>query len=138
MAQLRRTARTRSFLIYHLPALLYAAAIIVLSSIPQFKPPHVGFLPTDKLAHFAEYAIFAYLTFRSVSHLGRRFAGVRAVLVSALFLTVFAAGDELHQHFIPGRQADVYDLIGDLLGGFVVLAHLWRRSAKDRRALSQP
>ncbi len=117
----------QKFLIYHLPVVVYAVAIIFVSSMPMMEAPKLGFEWSDKLLHFAEYAIFAFLTYRSFSHLSHRITGGRAFLLSALFLSVFAVLDELHQHYIPGRHPDTYDLIGDLVGALLVLLYLWRR-----------
>ena len=37
-------------------------------------------------------------------------------------LVVFhALGDEIHQHFVPGRSCSVYDIVADICGGLTVL-----------------
>ena len=115
---------TRRFLWYHLPAIICAAAIIVISSIPQLKAPDLRFPALDKLAHFVEYAVFAFLTFRSFSHISRKMTVSRTFLFSALFLSLFALLDEIFQHFVSGRHSDVYDLIMDLFGALLVLIYL--------------
>ena len=134
----KQNSRIKWFFVYHLPAVAYATVIILMSSIPNLKAPEFRFLIFDKLAHFAEYAIFAFLTFRSFSHISRRIARGRAFLLSALFLSLFALLDELHQYFVPGRYSDVYDLIGDILGALVVLAYLWMRPQRAKKTMSQP
>jgi len=133
----RQNSRIRWFLVYHLPAVAYATAIILMSSIPNLKAPEFRFLLFDKLAHFVEYAVFAFLTFRSFSHINHRITRSRAFLLSALFLSLFALLDELHQYFVPGRYSDVYDLIGDILGALVVLAYLWMRPPRAKKTVSQ-
>jgi VanZ family protein len=116
------------FLLYHIPAVLYAVAIIVVSSIPDLQPPRVREFGLDKLAHSLEYAILAVLAFRSISRWGRGLASNRTVLLSALFVCLFAIGDETYQNWIPGRFSDVYDVLADLLGALLVLVALeWRR-----------
>ncbi len=134
----RQNSRVKWFLVYHLPAIAYATAIILMSSIPNLKVPEFRFLLFDKLAHFVEYAVFAFLTFRSFSHISQKITRGRAFLLSALFLSLFALLDELHQYFVPGRYSDVYDLIGDILGALVVLAYLWMRPRRAKRTVSQP
>jgi VanZ family protein len=114
----------KNFIRYHLPLILYACAIIVVSSLPQAFTPKLGFKWSDKFLHFAEYAFFAWLTFRSFAHINRRMTINRAFLLSFLFLVVFAGLDELHQHYIPGRDPALTDLLGDLLGGIFVLVLL--------------
>jgi VanZ family protein len=46
--------------------------------------------------------------------------------VSALALAaVYAASDELHQAFVPGRSAEVRDLYADVTGAGVGIAACW-------------
>lgn len=117
----------RWFLVYHLPTILYAGLVVALSSIPYLKSPSLKFFTFDKVAHFLEYSVFAFLTFRSFSHLSGRINANRAFLLSILFLSLFALVDEFHQSFVPGRHADVADLLTDLLGAFLVISFLWLR-----------
>lgn len=109
---------------YHLPTIAYAAAIILVSSIPNMAAPKFKFLLFDKLAHLVEYAVFAFLAFRSISNAGRQAIRSRAFMLSILFLSLFAVLDEFYQHFVPGRHSDVYDLVGDMVGALIVLAYL--------------
>ena len=121
------------FLKYHLPAILYAAAILSVSCIPNLKTPEIRFLAKDKVAHFLEYAIFAFLAFRSFAHLsGRKRIGT-VILLTLLLLAGFAVVDELLQGFIPGRHSDILDYAADLAGGSLVAIILWlirRRQAE--------
>ena len=121
------TRSCRHVLTYHVPMILYACIVIAVSSIPNLKTPSVEFFAVDKLAHFIEYAIFGFLTFRSFSHLREGIRVNLALLLSILFLSVFAMIDEYHQRFIPGRQADVADVATDLLGAVLVIVFLWLR-----------
>ena len=133
----KQNSRVRWFLVYHLPAIAYATAIILMSSIPNLNAPEFRFLLFDKLAHFVEYAVFAFLAFRSFSHINHRMTRGRAFLLSAMFLSLFALLDEFYQHFVPGRYSDIYDLIGDILGALVVLAYLWMRPPRAKKTVSQ-
>ncbi|HWR83072.1 MAG TPA: VanZ family protein [Candidatus Deferrimicrobium sp.] len=126
-------SRTKWFLFYHAPAIAYTGAIIAVSSIPHLKAPDFGFGPFDKLVHFVEYGIFAGLVFRSLSHVTSSMTNVRAVALSALFLTLFALSDELLQSQVPGRDANVFDLAADMLGIFVVLVFLRVRPKAGRK-----
>jgi VanZ family protein len=114
----------KAFLKYHLPAILYALAILTIPSITGFRTHVIRFLLTDKLAHSLEYAIFAFLTYRSLSHLERRLGERLVLLLSILNLAIFGLVDEGLQAFIPGRQADIWDYLADLTGGLFVLAVL--------------
>jgi VanZ family protein len=47
-------------------------------------------------------------------------------------LSVFALLDEFHQKFVPGRHADLADLLTDLIGAFLVISFLWLRGRRLR------
>jgi VanZ family protein len=124
----------RRFLWYHLPAILFAAAIFTVSSIPDLQGPDLKIVPFDKLAHFMEYAVFAYLIFRSISHIGDSVGNATVFVLSLLSLGSFAALDELHQKFVPGRTCDVADFATDLVGAVLVLLYfVLRRVRLGRR-----
>lgn len=98
------------------PALGYAALVFWLSEQPQAAvAPYVPFSYADKLAHAAEYGVFALL----VRHgLGGRHAGSRGAWIAAAVATAFGAFDEWHQSWDPSkhRVAAVDDALADLLG----------------------
>ena len=119
------------FLAYHLPLIIYSLVIILVSSIPHIKTPQLRFLAFDKVAHFVEYAILAFLTFRSFSHINKRITPNMTLLISALFLCFFALFDEFYQRFIPGRFFDVNDLLADFISAFLVLILMWFRMKKN-------
>jgi VanZ family protein len=123
----------RSVLIYHLPFLLFAAAILIVSRIPNLKGPDLRILPFDKLAHFGEYSIFAFLTFRSFSHVGRPNHLVTAMVTSILFIAGFAAFDEYSQRFVQGRVSDPMDFVTDLAGAVLVVLFFWLRAWRKGR-----
>ena len=122
------TDKTRDILFYHLPALVYAALIIGISSIPKLRTPELGFIATDKLLHFVEYGVFAFLFYRSFSRLQRLRSGRLVALLTVMFLALFAAGDEYHQRFVRGRVMDEFDFVADIAGGALVTLWLSRRS----------
>jgi len=116
--QSAKADQTGGFLRYHVPLLAYAVLVLGVSSIPNLKSPDVpAFLPLDKVAHFVEYAVLAFLALRSVERLVRKCA----VAWTFAFAAVFAVVDEYHQKFIPGRQFDVVDLVADLAGAAMAL-----------------
>ncbi len=117
----------RTFFVYHLPVVLYGIAILAVSSIPYLQTPGIRILAADKLAHLTEYALLAWLAFRSLRHITATMNDRRAFLLSLLGLAVFAVIDESLQRFTPGRHAEVADYLTDLLGGALVLTALWVR-----------
>jgi VanZ family protein len=75
-----------------------------------------------KAAHFTEYAILALLVLRALrmSKPERSFA--KALAVALLVATAYAASDEYHQSFVPGRTAAVGDVLIDSAGAVTALA----------------
>ena len=63
---------------YHLPVVLYGAAILAVSSIPNLQAPVAGKWPIDKLAHLVEYAGFAILVYRSAVRWKGRLSGKKS------------------------------------------------------------
>lgn len=119
----------KRFLIYHLPAILYGGLIIYVSSIPNLNRPDFSLFKYDKLIHFLEYAIFAFLICRSFFQLIPHRKYKYVTYLSLLFLTLFALFDEFFQSRIPGRESDILDVFSDILGGFllVVILHIRHR-----------
>ena len=69
-----------------------------------------------KSAHFAEYFIFSLLLLRGF-RAGNRAYGLRLALTIILMVAGYAALDEFHQLFVPGRGAAVSDVLLDTTGG---------------------
>ena len=84
------------------------------SSLPI--PPSVAGL--DKLLHGLAYGVLAYL----VSHASASFQIIsfrRVLLVTAL-VAAYGVTDEVHQSFVPGRDASLWDIVADGAGAFIV------------------
>jgi Predicted integral membrane protein len=117
------------------PPALWAAFILLLTSIPGSDIPHVSFMSfrdSDKLVHGTMYAIFAFLAVRSLLRAGRPL--LQAVLVVMLGIAIFAAVDEWHQQFIPGRSMDVFDWLADISGATIgTLAATMASRVRERR-----
>jgi len=120
------------------PAALWAAVLFVLSA--QRQLPGAGFLPiNDKVAHF-----LAYVVLGAALAWGRRgtrsrstgwMAGALSSLPVLLVLgALFAASDEWHQSFVPGRDPSVWDFAADLLG---IVVGLWVVGRWAQRVLSR-
>ncbi len=116
-----------SFIYFHLPVIIYGSIIIIVSSIPRLKPPDLKFYAADKLAHLAEYGIFAYLTFRSFVNIKPNMDLTMVWAISLIFLISFGLLDEFYQSFIPGRFSDLGDWLTDSLSAVLVVTFLWMR-----------
>ncbi len=104
---------------------LYCALIFCLSHQPSLPSPMM-FMHQDKLIHASAYAIMGLLAWRTFVHLPQKIATVAWVTI--LFCSFYGFTDELHQSFIDGRDADVWDWLADTLGASLMVSFLlWRR-----------
>jgi VanZ family protein len=85
------------------------------TSLPQDVVP-VQTSNIDKLLHFTIYTVFAFLLTRQISEDTTR---GRAVFGAMLIASAFAAADEWHQRFIPGRFPELADWIADVAGAML-------------------
>lgn len=111
------------------PPLAWAGVILVLTSWPGSG---LGNQVTgaDKIAHLGMYGVLGYLVARALP-LPR---GRVAMLASLAWMTVFALLDEVHQHWIPGRDASIADWAADILGASLgLLAATYILSSAPRR-----
>lgn len=107
-----------------LAPLVWGAIVLVATSWPNPDLSDVG--DGDKLIHFLSYALLAWLIGRALSARVRTAGGFTAALLG---LAAFAALDEWHQAYIPGRSASVGDWYADVGGAVLgLLAALLRRS----------
>ncbi|MGN6552451.1 MAG: VanZ family protein [Verrucomicrobiota bacterium] len=81
-----------------------------------------------KCAHLTEYAVLAILFWRAVRRPVRAdprpwswpLAGA-----AVMFVALYAATDEFHQHFVPGREPAVHDVLIDTIGAAIGMVLLW-------------
>jgi len=108
------------FVEYQLPAIIYAMAIFVVSSIPYAQPPPLGIVYEDKWIHLLEYGGLGFLVARAF-YFQNRHGWLRRRWFWMAVLATFAYGitDEIHQWFVPGRYADILDAVADGLGGLL-------------------
>ncbi|UCZ52894.1 VanZ family protein [Bacillus shivajii] len=67
-----------------------------------------------KGAHFAAYFVLGLFVVNALYASGVK--GLRSVLVALLISVLYAASDEYHQTFIPGRSGEVSDVLIDAVG----------------------
>jgi VanZ family protein len=123
-----------SLLRYWLPPALWAGVIFILSAQPSLPhyPDTLLDLILKKAAHMIEYGILASLLWRALSR-GQgalsRSAWVTAFVVSVLY----AASDEYHQTFVPGRNGTPVDVGIDTVGALIALLIVGSLRRKERR-----
>jgi VanZ family protein len=97
---------------------------------PHMSEPSVYtiVLAVRKAAHVTEYAILALLVWRAlrkpVAAYPRPWRWPDAG-TALLFVALYATSDEIHQAFVPTRQASIWDALLDTLGGAFGLLFLW-------------
>ena len=124
--------KKNQFITITLPLFLWAAVIMVLTSIPGEKMPEIGLWNWDKFAHCAVYLILAFLLFRYL-FLVRALTITYAWKLGILIGIIYAGIDELHQMPIPNRLGTWQDFLADSLGvGFGIYAAVryFRRKIK--------
>lgn len=116
-----------------LPFFVWVVLIFVGSSIPRLPGNPFG-MPvwSDKVAHFLEYLILAFLFYRGIC--GERWRmGFPAWLIVLATGLVIASIDEYHQMYIPGRDSNIWDWIADMAGvatGAFIGMRRYRASAR--------
>jgi len=120
-----------------LPPLLWMGVIFFTSgrsSLPSLtKPDTLADTVLWKTAHVVEYGILMGLVWRAFNNVEVLWISPFACSFAASFL--FAALDEYHQTFVPGREGKQADVVVDSLGMLVASGALWwlrRRSEQGR------
>lgn len=92
-------------------AVVFIANLFYLGS----KPFAVNLFPSpwDKLAHLLTFGFISGILWMGLL---RKHPGWVVVLVSLI-----GVADELHQHFLPGRSADPFDLLTDVLAALLAV-----------------
>ena len=100
-------------------AVVAMVAQLLLLAEPAFAARIVS-LTWDKLIHFAFFAAIAFLLWVSTDKRWPLVIWVTVLLIGAL--------DETHQAFVPGRTADINDLLADGFGAAAALMVMKRVS----------
>lgn len=93
--------------------IFWAGLIFFFSHQPNLRSglPNVWDFAFRKAAHFIEYFVLTYLSFRAF---GKN--NLRTLADAMLFSVIYAFSDEYHQSFILGREASLKDIGIDSLG----------------------
>jgi len=98
------------------------AIIVGLSSLES--PP----LPegiSDKSGHGLGYFMLGVAVVRAVAGGLPRRVTLRTALIAIAVTLAYGVTDEVHQHFVPGRTADLADLYADATGAVAAAAACW-------------
>lgn len=95
-----------------------------------------------KSAHFMEYALLAVLVFRALQ-IDLKTKKICLFAATWAVCSFYAATDELHQFFVPGRSCQIRDVLIDSAGAltgicFCMLAGFLYRQIKHKTAPRMP
>ena len=107
------------------PAWAMMVLIFVLSSMSQLPPVPGGFDVDDAVAHAVAYGVLAALLLRGLAGGALRRVSVEAAWLAVALATLYGLTDEVHQRFVPGRTAEVADLIADAAGATAAAGLIW-------------
>jgi len=96
----------------------YLALIFFLSSRSTLPLPK-EVIQHDKIMHLLMYLGLGFLVTRALKDSFPSLPFLRLFWLAVLFCTLYGMSDELHQSFIPGRDASGYDVLADGVGGCV-------------------
>jgi VanZ family protein len=111
----------------------WMALIFFLSSRSDVPAPDL-FWQQDKVFHLFLFGVLGLLLAFSLTP--PAISSWRRVLLITALVTVYGVTDELHQYFVPGREASAWDVLADGVGGFLAaLTHspIWSGSRRARR-----
>ena len=104
---------------YWLPVGLYAGVIFFLSSLSHPEDELPSFLlqeVSDKILHAVEYGILSLFCYRAFRWAAGAAAARHAVLLAVVTASVYGLTDEVHQAFVPLRDASWQDWLADTVG----------------------
>jgi VanZ family protein len=124
-------SKFRNFLIYWLPLIIYCLAIYIQSDYPS--PERIpSWTFADKILHFGAYGLLGILFIRAYETLPLRINKTLRVLISIGSAILYGISDEIHQYFVPFREADIMDVVANTMGSIcgVYFYHLWKSHKK--------
>lgn len=104
--------------------ILLTAEAVLGEGVQSISPHRIEWF-VRKGAHMAEYAILFWLYCRALRLSGAKRPGVGAFLMSVCY----AATDEYHQFFVPGRGPAVADVLIDTMGAGLAYCSTWIKNA---------
>ena len=123
-----------SLLRYWLPPVLWMGVIFILSAQPSLPhaPDTLLDLILKKATHMIEYGILAFLLWRALARRRNTFSH-SALAIAFLISVLYAASDEYHQTFVPGRHGTLVDVGVDTVGVLVALLVVGRLGRRGKQ-----
>ena len=102
----------------YIPLAIYWLILLVLTTLPGNDLPKTGI--NDKIEHFTAYFLLGILLSLALLF-QNKFLKIKKyfTLYTGLFIGLYAALDEIHQLFVPGRECDIMDWTADMIGASI-------------------
>ena len=117
---------------YWLLVIVYMSFIFYISSLPG---THLitKISIYDKILHVVEFFILAALLYKCFDIADNKALRENRYFLAITITIIYAISDEFHQSFVPGRVADLNDIIADAFGASLILAFKLLRNLKKIR-----
>lgn len=106
------------------PPAVWMLLIFILSSQSHLPGP-AGAAPNflaHKIMHLVVYAVLYALLYRAINMQKKK--TIRDWILPLILTTIYAATDEFHQSYVPGRTPAFHDIGYDILGASIALLML--------------
>ncbi len=102
----------------YIPLAIYWIILLVLTTLPGRDLPKTGI--NDKIEHFTAYFFLGFLLSLTLLFQNKYYKIKKYFAFFAGFIiALYAALDEIHQLFIPGRDCDIFDWTADMIGASI-------------------
>lgn len=104
--------------LFNIPLIIYWLILFLLTSLPSSSAITIGV--SDKIGHFGAYGLlsgilYLNLFFQNKFKVLKKYPATFTVLIASFYGLL----DELHQLFVPGRSAEIFDWVADFSGAVV-------------------
>ena len=123
----------RSVLTLWGPFLAALAVVFWLSSMSDVPGAHYFW---DKLLHTVGYAGLGVLALRAF-HGGFERPRLSSTIYAGLAVILWGVSDEIHQYFVPGRDASAFDVLADAIGFAIAVVLFAAATSRTARAVRQ-
>ncbi len=106
-----------NYRIFRVLSIFWMVTIFYLSSRPKL-PVEIVFYGMDKVLHIVCFGFLGFLFAFSFRPHEEKKPLVRVILIT-LMVAFYGGLDEFHQSFVPGRDANLYDVTADTIGGLI-------------------
>ena len=98
----------QKYLFYHAPWQVAMLTIFVASSFSGDDLPEIALRLSDKLIHFIVFGVLSVMIYRSFEQAKNLLIRMHAYKLSILLAMLYGVLDEVHQYFVPGRDASLH------------------------------